>query len=185
MGTDREGSKHFWKRTQEETLEVRRQRKFASQQRIWQENKDLFNSVSTGTSLLFVWLHLIFCCSLQTHVATGETRKTRAGTDHGLRKISSYLLPIIMKYLQLLPPFQVDACLPYHSCHWSSVSEPLLVLCFFPVIYLWFFLSTVLFVDMEILFFVCDVHIIQESHSELSAHVDICALQEWKVERRM
>jgi hypothetical protein len=99
VGTDREGSKHLWKRTQEETLEVRRERKFASQQRLWQENKDLFNSVSTGTLLLFVWPHLIFCCSLQTHVATGETRKTRAGTDHGLRKISSYLFPIIMKYL--------------------------------------------------------------------------------------
>jgi phosphoribosyl-ATP pyrophosphohydrolase len=49
VGTDREGSKYLWNKTQEETLEVKRERKFASQQRLWQENKDLFNSVSTGT----------------------------------------------------------------------------------------------------------------------------------------
>jgi hypothetical protein len=31
VGTDREGSKHLWKRTQEETLEVRRERKFSTE----------------------------------------------------------------------------------------------------------------------------------------------------------
>jgi hypothetical protein len=33
VGTDGEGCKHLWKRTQEETLEVKRERKFASQRR--------------------------------------------------------------------------------------------------------------------------------------------------------